>query len=73
MPLKIELTKQEDLDLMLAVITAQADLQGRIKIFDEVAHKQQIASCFSSFETLESIRQKLDNAFLASELDYETP
>ena len=63
MPLKIELTKQEYLDLMLAVITAQADLQGRI----------QIASCFSSFETLESIRQKLDNAFLASELDYETP
>lgn len=47
--------------------------QQRIKIFDEVAHKQQIASCFSSFETLESIRQKLDNAFLASELDYETP
>lgn len=72
MTLKLEITKQEYLELTLAVITAQADLQRRIKIFDEVAHKQQIASCFSSFETLESIRQKLDNAFLTSELDYET-
>lgn len=63
MTLQIEITRQECLELMLAVITAQADLQERIKIFDEVVHEQQIASCLSSFGTLENIRQKLDNAF----------